>query len=195
MLSSIHPLGERSRRQRFWLTATAYLAGSAAGGAALGALLGLLGGWIAPSGAVALGIVAAVAAGGLLHDVRPGGVHLPTPGRQVDENWLTTYRGWVYGLGFGVQLGVGVVTIITTGLVYLTWAAAVLSGSAATGLAIGATFGAVRGAAVLGVARVQTPEQLHAAHRGLDRLRRPAGRASTVALAAGLVTSAIAAVG
>lgn len=195
MLSSIHPLGERSRRQRFWLTAAAYLTGSAAGGAAFGALLGLAGGWVAPSGPAALVILAAVAAGGLLHDVGPGGLHLPTPRRQVDENWLTSYRGWVYGLGFGVQLGVGVVTIITTGLVYLTWTAALLSGSAATGLAIGATFGTVRGAALLRVARVQTPEQLHAAHRGLDRLRRTAGRVSTVALAAGLVTTAVAAVG
>lgn len=195
MLSSIHPLGERSRRQRFWLTATAYLLGSTLGGGALGTLLGLVGGWLAPGGTTALVMLAAVAAAGLLHDVGPAGVHLPTPHRQVDENWLTTYRGWVYGLGFGAQLGVGVATIVTTGLVYLTWAAALLSGGATTGLAIGATFGAIRGAALLTVARVHTPEQLHATHRVLDRLRRAAGHAATLALTVGMVTTAIAAVG
>ncbi len=195
MLSSIHPLGERSRGQRFWLTATSYVAGSAIGGAALGTLLGLGGTWLAPHGSARLAALAVMAGAGLIHDLRPAGLHLATPRRQVDENWLVKYRGWVYGLGYGLQLGVGVATIITTGLVYLTWAAAFLSGSVAAGLAIGATFGIVRGAALFVVAGVRTPEQLHAAHRGLDRLRPGAGRVSTVVLAAGLVTSAVAAVG
>ena len=35
MLASIHPLGERARHNRFWITATAYIAGSVAGGASL----------------------------------------------------------------------------------------------------------------------------------------------------------------
>jgi len=197
MLSSIHPLGERSRQQRFWLTATAYLGGSTVSGAALGLGLGLLGSWLRPDrigDSAALAALAAVAAAGLVHDVRPGGFHLATPRRQVDENWLTTYRGWVYGAGFGLQLGVGVATIITSGLIYLMWSAALLSGRLTAGLAIGATFGAVRGTALLTVARVSTPEQLHATHRRIDRLRRGAGRVSMAALALGAIVTAVAAV-
>ena len=34
--------------------------------------------------------------------------------RQVNEDWMARYRGWAYGAGFGLQLGLGVVTIVTT---------------------------------------------------------------------------------
>jgi hypothetical protein len=37
----------------------------------------------------------------------PSGSGCPSWQRQVDERWLTTYRGWVYGAGFGFQLGAG----------------------------------------------------------------------------------------
>ena len=36
-------------------------------------------------------------------DAAPGGV--PSPGRQVNHRWLDEFRGWVYGLGYGAQLG------------------------------------------------------------------------------------------
>ena len=36
----------------------------------------------------------------------------------MNEEWLTSYRGWVYGAGFGAQLGTGVVTIVTSPIVY-----------------------------------------------------------------------------
>src|SRR4249919_1505358 len=114
MLASIHPLGERARGQSFFVTAVAYAFGSVAGAAALGALL------------------------------ERSGRAIPSWHRQVNEDWLTQYRGWVYGLGFGVQLGLGVVTIVTTAAVYLTWVAAFVSGSAAIGAAVGAAFGLAR---------------------------------------------------
>ena len=196
MLSSIHPLGERSRGQRFPITATAYIVGSTAAGAGLGTLLGLIGAALTPSpvgDAAALIIIGVVAALGLGHDLWPRHVRLPMPHRQVDEDWLVRYRGWVYGFGFGAQLGVGIATIITTGLVYLTWSAALLSGQAATGLIIGATFGATRALVILAVARVATPAQLHTAHRRLDRLRQGAGRAAVATLAVGLTATALAA--
>ena len=43
MLASIHPLGERARHNRFWITATAYIAGSVAGGAVAGGIAGAVG--------------------------------------------------------------------------------------------------------------------------------------------------------
>jgi hypothetical protein len=55
----------------------------------------------------------------------------------------------VYGVGFGFQLGLGVVTVVTTSAVYLVFAAAALSGSPAAGALIGATFGVVRWLSVL----------------------------------------------
>ena len=36
MLSSIHPLGERARNNRYWVTVAAYAIGSVAGGVVLG---------------------------------------------------------------------------------------------------------------------------------------------------------------
>src|SRR6267143_1292208 len=119
MLASIHPLGERARNSRWGITVTAYLLGSAAGGAGAGAAAG----WL-----VATACLLATAV-----ELRAGGLRLPTVRRQVDEDWLARYRGWVYGVGFGFQLGLGAVTIVTTAGVYLAWALALLSGSAGRG--------------------------------------------------------------
>ncbi|HSK98388.1 MAG TPA: hypothetical protein VK891_17305, partial [Euzebyales bacterium] len=90
---------------------------------------------------------------------------LPTWHRQVDERWLTTYRGWVYGAGFGAQLGLGVVTIVASAATYAMLAAALLSASWRTGLVIGAVFGAVRSLPLLLMARVRSAGHLHAVTR------------------------------
>jgi len=152
MLSSITPLGERGRNNRWWLTAAAYVTGSIAGGAAMGATLGALGGlarWTIPrtdtlDGRVPLALLAAVALLGFLADLRVAWLRVPTMNRQVDERWLNTYRGWVYGVGYGFQLGLGVVTIVTSAATWVTLAAAFLTGSWGGGLVIGTAFGAVR---------------------------------------------------
>ena len=124
---------------------------------------------------LALAVAAAV---GLATDVllRNG---VPTHLRQVDERWLHRYRGWVYGLGFGVQLGVAVATVVTTSAVYLVLVGEALAPSTAAGAVIGAVFGGVRGASVLLAARVDTPARLVAFHRRFAALERPA---SVVAL-------------
>ena len=82
-----------------------------------------------------------------------GGLRLPTVHRQVEEEWRGRYRGWVWGLAFGFQLAVGVVTIVTTSTVYVTWLAAGLSGAAFGGAAVGATFGLARALPIFAVAR------------------------------------------
>src|SRR6266508_6222145 len=125
MLGSITPLGERGRRSTWGVTMTAFLTGSAAGGAAVGALLGLVGAALPPlggSGAPRLWVLAGLIALGIAMDVQAAGWSLPTVHRQVNEDWLHRYRGWVYGAGFGAQLGLGAVTIVTSSSVYATWA-------------------------------------------------------------------------
>jgi hypothetical protein len=190
MLASITPLGERARGSRWGLTVGFFVAGSTLAGAATGALAGELGRLVwEPHGTVDLraALLAALLAAGLALDL--GGL-LPTPRRQVNEDWLREYRGWVYGVGFGGQLGVGVSTIVTTSLVYVTLLAAFLSAGAAPGAAIVGLFGAVRGATLLAGARVSRPADLARLHALIDSWR-PRLRTSILlaqaALAAALV--------
>jgi hypothetical protein len=194
MLASITPLGERGRRSRWGVTVTAFVLASTLAGAAVGALAGWLGrlllGAAGPGERWRLGVLAALIAGGLLLDLRPGRLRLPTVRRQVNEDWLYTYRGWVYGAGFGAQLGSGVVTIVTSATVYLVPAAAFVSSAPALGLLAGACFGALRGASVLpGVSARDTPAlvRLH------DRLAAwdPASRRLTLLAQAAMLVLAI----
>lgn len=170
MLSSITPLGERGRNNRWWLTASAYITGSIAGGAAMGAALGALGGlvrWAVPGtaafgGRLPLALLAAVALLGSLADLRVARLRVPTMNRQVDERWLTTYRGWVYGVGYGFQLGLGVVTIVTSAATWVTVAVAFLTGSWSGGLVVGSVFAAARSLPLLLAAPARSPGALRA---------------------------------
>jgi hypothetical protein len=198
MLGSITPLGERSRNRRWWVTVGAYLVGSTLGGALIGAALGQLGA-IFPAAdgraiALRLGVLAAAAAAGLAFDLELGGLRLPTVRRQVNQDWIVHYRGWVYGLGFGFQLGLGVVTVVTTSTVYVMLLAAFLSGSAAAGAAIAGAFGLLRASALLSVAGVRRPEQLgrvNALLRRWDRWTRQAALAAAGVLTVALTVGAV----
>ncbi|WP_421120103.1 hypothetical protein ACE2AJ_01775 [Aquihabitans daechungensis] len=99
--------------------------------------------------------------------------------RQVDDAWLRRYRGWVYGAGFGWQIGFGVATYIMTAGVFLTIGLAVLGASPAAAIAIGATFGLVRGSAVFIGRSATTPAALAAVHARLDALG-PTARAAAL---------------
>src|SRR6476469_6066861 len=181
MLGSITCLGGPRRNPKKRVTVSWFGAGAVAAGALVGWLMGWLG--TALTGAVgsrqAALALALLAAAGLAVDLRLGGLRLPTVRRQVDDRWLARYRGWVYGVGFGFQLGLGVVTVVTTSAVYVAFAAAALSGSPAAGALIGAAFGAVRWLSVLPGGRVRAPADLV---RMDGRLRRwePAGRRVTL---------------
>lgn len=195
MMTSITPVGEMARQQRWGITTAAYLMGSAVGGAAVGLVLGVVSVPVraALPAPLAWGLLALVAVLGLAADVGP--LALPTRHRQVDEAWLTRYRGWVYGLGFGAQLGSGVVTIVTSSLTYVVLAAAALSGSVAAGVAIGATFGLVRALPVLGFARVRSPGGLRTAMRRVEAWRGPVDRGVVVVQSLAAATAALFAIG
>lgn len=197
MLSSITPLGERGRGSVWGVTVACFAVASALGGAALGWLLGALGsvtlGGVAGDARIA--ILAVAVAAGLALDLGIGGLRLPTVRRQVNENWLGAYRGWVYGAGFGFQLGLGAVTIVTTSAVYLTLLAALLAADPAAGALIGGAFGLIRGLAVLPAWGVRSPERLFAFNERVEALAALARRLTPVGLAAILVWSVLAAAG
>jgi hypothetical protein len=170
MLASLTPLGERSRGSSWPVTATAFAVGAVGGGALRGAALGLIGALV-PGGAgwrsVALLVVLAAA---LLVDATPLRRTLPLTRRQVNEDWLTRYRGWVYGIGFGSQLGLGFTTLAASAAVYATFACELLSARPVTGAVIGVVFGAVKAIALLPARRAVDPASLGALHRKLTRL-------------------------
>jgi hypothetical protein len=181
MLASITPLGERGRRSNWGMTCSGHMLGSLLGGASVGTLAGLVG-WLAVDGVPARVRVAAMAAAlaiGLAYELARGGV--PGPRRQVDKRWLNRYRGWVYGLGYGAQLGAGVTTVVVSSATYGVPLAAFLSARPATGGAIGAIAGSLRGATVFATARVATPERLVAFHARMRITERPVRAAALLA--------------
>lgn len=193
MLGSISPVGEASRGQRWWLTATAYTVASLIAGAATGAILGLLGQALfalapVPQG-FRLSILAVALLAGALIDSGRLGWRLPTWHRQVDERWLTTYRGWIYGAGFGFQLGTGLVTIVPSAVTYATWVAALLTGSWGGGLAVGIVFGLVRSIPLLLTARLRSPAALYAT---TQRVAAAGPAAHTLAIVGQVGTAAVA---
>ena len=76
----------------------------------------------------------------LVSDTGLAGFRIPVHHRQVNERWLDAYRPWVYGAGFGFQIGCGVATYITTATVYLTVVLAGLTGRPLAALGVGLVF-------------------------------------------------------
>ena len=188
MLASITPLGERGRRSNWGVTVTAFLIGATVAAAGAGAFLGALGSAVLPAHRWLAVLLAAIGIAILL-DGLP--VAVPGPRRQVDERWLDRYRGWVYGAGYGAQLGVGVTTIVSSAATYVALLAAFLTASAPAGAIVLGCFGFVRGLTPLAAAGVHSPRQLFELHRVLARWRAPA-RWGAVAAQAGMLVLALA---
>src|SRR3954447_5267362 len=166
MLASITPLGQRGRGASWPRTVTTYVVASVVGGAVMGAVLGALGSLLPGIGSTAaVALVAALAGVAAVSDFRgrPPSLH-----RQVDEGWLTSYRDWVCGVGFGFQLGLGAVTIATSASLYLTWALELLTADPLAGAVVGLTFGVARAVPLLSARHVTDPAALRAMHRRLD---------------------------
>jgi hypothetical protein len=194
MLSSIHLLGERARGNRWGATAATYVFGSVSGGMVAGTLAALTGvalsSLVRPSRTtLTVAVVMACLVAAML-DKRVLGLRVPTVRRQVNEDWLNRYRGWVYGSTFGFQLGLGVVTIVTTAAVYLTLAIIVLGGLSAGSLAsavsagniAGGVFGMVRAMPVLVFGRTSNRARLWTIHRTMAEMAEPARQVSFAAV-------------
>ena len=144
MLSQITPFTERARHQRFGVTAGWFVAGSVLGGATLGVVAGLGAAATSAAGLSSDGALAILAGLALVAAAVDGGVfgfRPPFFRRQVNEDWLPRYRGWLYGVGFGWQVGVGIATYIMTAAVFLTVAVGVLTADPAAAFAIAVLFG------------------------------------------------------
>lgn len=180
MLASITPLGERSRGFSWSVTATAFAIGAVTAGVAAGAAVAAVGSLLPAGTAWRTGALLVALAVAVAYDASPLRSRLPTSRRQVNEDWLTRYRGWVYGVAFGAQLGVGVATIVTSAAIYATGAVAFLCGDPAIGAGIGAVFGIVRAMSLLPARRVRDPESLVDLHRGLATVEVYVRRATPV---------------
>jgi hypothetical protein len=184
MLASINPLGERMRNHRWGASFAWYVAGSVLGGLTMGVLFGALGALLFaafdPSASVVGLLVLGFGILGVAFETHLFGLRLPTIIRQVDENWLGRYRSWVYAGGFGYQLGLGVVTVVTSAAVYLTWILCTLSGTVWGGVVIGVAFGLVRALPMLVVAKVDSPTKLRERLRAFDAAAPIASRLALV---------------
>jgi hypothetical protein len=198
MLSTITPMGERARRYSYGGTAAWFVLGAIAGGATLGlgaAGLAALVGTLDLDATTTLGIVAVLALVAAASDAQVGGFKLPGHTRQVNEVWLDRYRSWVYGAGFGWQIGVGLATFIVTAAVYLLIAMAALTGSPVVAFALCTGFGFLRGLAVLLSRSATTTTQLQALHRRIAALSAPSRAATIAALLVIAAVAGIAAAG
>lgn len=173
MLSTLTPLGERSRGHRYPVTVGWFVAGAATGGALLGAVMAgaasLVRLWSPSDRAVAVVVVMAAAVT-IASDLKLGGFQLPTVPRQVNEVWTGRYRRWVYAAAFGAQVGVGVVTYVMTAGLYLVIVLAAMTARPVEALVVGLTFGLVRGVAVLLGVGLTTPQAIRQFHRRFEAL-------------------------
>ena len=196
MLSQINPIAEAGRGQRYRRTVGWFVTGAVVGGLTLGGLSAALATAVAATGLAprgALAIVAVASLAAALVDARVLGFGPPFIRRQVNEHWLSSYRPWVYGGGFGWQIGVGVTTYVMTAAVPLTIVFAVLSARPGVALTIGVWFGLARGLTVLLSAPLRTQSDLYAFHRRFSSAGEGVRRAVIVAQLAVAVCAAWAA--
>lgn len=168
MLASITPLGERSRNAHWLTTVVAYITGSTVTAGLLGGVLGAIGSVaLAPfvTQRMALAVLAGAALLGVAFDSHAADLRLPTVHRQVDDSWMYRYRSWFYGIGFGAQLGIGVVTVVNSSMTYVVLVSELITASPTRGALIGTVFGLARSVVILTGRRIQNSEQLGAFHR------------------------------
>lgn len=195
MLSTITPLAETARGHRYAATASWFVAGAVVGGATTGLLAAGLAAVLAPldaSPAALLGVLALAALAGAAVDGGLFGRLVPFHKRQVDDAWLRQFRAWVYGGGFGFQIGTGLMTYIMTTAVLGVILAAALTATPWMAFAIVTLFGTLRGLVVLLGSRITSPMRLADFHRRFDAWREPVRLALVVVLGA---VAAVAAVG
>jgi hypothetical protein len=178
------------------VTTAWFFVGSVTGGALVGGALGTLGEVAltdgvtldSPTRIAALGIFALIA---VAFDTHMIPWELPGPRRQVNETWLYTYRGWFYGLSFGLQLGAAITTFVTTAAVYVLLVGAFLSGDPLVGALVGGTFGLVRGVTLLPTVRVVTTQALGRQAALIEALDEPSRIATVGAEAAAAIAAAL----
>jgi hypothetical protein len=134
----------------------AFGVGAFASGAATYGLFGLSGEALGLSNDL-LGVAwVAIAVAFVLDAVR---IRPPGPRRQVNEDWLGTYRDWVVGLGFGLQLGTGIATYVTVWAVWALLLSSMFVGFPTAAL-MGVMFGFGRSVLLIRTAGIETAGDL-----------------------------------
>jgi hypothetical protein len=198
MLSQLTPVAEQGRGNRFRVTATWFVVGALAGGVTLGvpvALLAAITRAVGITSTAAAGTAAVVALVCAAFDARLFRAAPPFFRRQVNEDWLGRYRGWVYGIGFGWQIGAGVTTYIMTTAVFALVVFGALSASPVLAFGAVMTFALVRGIAVFASDSCTTHDELLALHARVARSEPVVRRAVVFVLAATAVIAATVAAG
>lgn len=195
MLSTVTPLAEAGRGHRYRWTASWYFVGALTGGATTGVVAAAVAALVRAAGlstttVASMAAAAAVCAAAL--DGRWLGPTLPHHRRQVNEDWLGRYRAWVYGAGFGWQIGTGVATYIMTAGVYLVVVLAALTADPLVAVLLCVAFGGFRGSMVLIGATITSAERLRRAHERIEAWREPVRRTLVVVLACAAAVLAIA---
>ncbi len=168
MLSTITPIGEAGKGHSYRSTAAWFIVGATVGGTILGGVMALLAVatrslHLHPTTLELSALLAAAVAA--ISDAGITSLRLPVHRRQVNERWLDRYRPWVYGAGFGWQIGTGLATYITTAAVYLMIVLGALTTVPLAGFLLGTLFGLLRGLAVLLTRRQTSPVALLEFHR------------------------------
>jgi len=170
------------------------MVGSVVASTALGVALGALGQPFVRiiDGRQQLLILVLLILAGAAADLRLLGLRLPTHRRQVNESWMTEYRGWAYGFGYGVQLGLAVVTVVNTSAICLTIAAAFLAGSMTGAAVLLGSFGLFWALILLRTRSVTRPRDLGNLYDAIERSQ-PVSRRITVGaqvlIAGGLIAA------
>lgn len=178
MVETISPVVHGGRAR--WLgTLVLHTLGAAGTAALFGAVLGWIGGalgapWHRP-GLLALAIIAAVYALGMLTRLR---VPVPQLRRQVPDWWRTFFGRSFAALLYGAGLGIGFLTYLSSGTLVVVAFAAAASGRPAVGAALVGPFGLVRGLSAVVSWRSVTQEQ---SRELVDRLVAARGSARRVA--------------
>jgi hypothetical protein len=171
--------------------------GAVLGGLTLGAAIAaaaLVGAAIAPPASTALAVLAGAAFVAAAIDTKLFGIGPPFLCRQVNQDWLLNYRSWVYGGGFGLQIGAGMTTYVMTAAVPLMIVTGALGAAPLAAVGIGVAFGLSRGLAVLLGARLRNPAALTEFHRRFDARAEPVRQAViAVQLAVAVIATWIAA--
>jgi hypothetical protein len=183
MLASITPLSEIGRGHRYRTTASWFVVGATLGGATLGGAMAALAlafhaMVLTPREVSTIAVGAAIVT--VASDTGLGGFHLPVHHRQVNERRLDQFRPWVYGAGFGWQIGAGLATYIVTAAVYLMVVLSGLIGNGWLALIVGTLFGSVRGLSVCLGRQITSTDALLSFHQWFSALGPKIRRAALV---------------
>lgn len=162
-----------------------HLAGTTLSGAMAGATLGVLGGAINPlSGTTLIPVLGFLSAAYGAHELRLVSLPMPQFRRQVPRTWSLLpprMTALLYGLGLGWGFG----TFITSSAFHVVALWSFLSGEAAVGAMLLGTYGFFRGAPILLLSAVPDPEKVYGLHARIT------GATPLVKLLGGLVMSGL----